>query len=248
MKRTLGLVGAFLLMFVGGLMYFSYMESTDPLGMSFADPYGPVSAVASEPATLLEPMVPVGPKPPLDAESMFLSRGTDAPRTANEILFERLWTPDLALDCQTYSSAPAGCTVMADWKTWTVDLYGADGIFVRRIAWPGDGIDEVKKPRDVLCVGGCVYVCDTGNRRIQVYNLDDGSHEGTFTITALTGTVPEAPECLYQNTDGSVTVETDQRTSAVIRNGRLDVIVRYVEVPNRPLLLRNGRLAPKRVS
>lgn len=245
MKRTLGLTSAFLVLLVGGAWF---VEWRDPLDMSFADPYGPVSAVASEPTITLEPTSPAGPKLSLDAESLFLSRGSGTPRTPSEILDARLWTPDLALDCQTYSFAPAGCTVMADWKTWTVDLFGPDGIFVRRIAWPGDGTDEVKQPRDVLVAGNCVYVCDTGNRRVQVYDLDDGSHEGTFTITALTGTVPEAPECLYLNGDGSVTVETQERTSAVIRNGHLDVIVRYVDVLTRPPFLRTSRLPPKRVS
>lgn len=67
-----------------------------------------------------------------------------------------------------------------------VQKYDPDGRLVASFGWcePGPALYQCNDPNGVVCSGGCVYVCDSQNSRIQVLSteldhletIDDGSH------------------------------------------------------------------------
>jgi DNA-binding beta-propeller fold protein YncE len=73
--------------------------------------------------------------------------------------------------------------VSGDYK---VQKYDSDGQLVASIGWceAGSAWYQFNDPNGVVCSGGCVYVCDSQNRRVQVLStdlehltsIDNGSH------------------------------------------------------------------------
>ena len=76
---------------------------------------------------------------------------------------------------------PEGMTVddkgrlwIADTKNHRIQQFGIDGTFVGVLGKVGSGPGELSNPTGVVCRGDKIYVADSGNGRIQVFQAPTG--------------------------------------------------------------------------
>lgn len=123
-----------------------------------------------------------------------------------------------------------------------IDVWGQPGEF--GFEAPVDPTDALWGPRDALAIGGRVYVADTGNKRVRVYDITGPDPIHIMDIGeggSLAGQLDE-PSSVAVHTDGRVYVaDTWNRRVSVFTTGgdfvtAIDVRGWYEELGNRPYL------------
>jgi len=117
---------------------------------------------------------------------------------------------------------PAGLAPAPDGLLWVSDAsrdqlvaFAADGRVVRTLGARGRGPGELREPGGVALAGNALAVADTGNRRVTVFRLDDGS-AASFALDALGVCRPvdvawAGEELIVLDADGHRLVRLDAR-------------------------------------
>ncbi len=90
--------------------------------------------------------------------------------------FDRLW-PRLAQpwyfsEPNDVAISPNGLVYVADTDFNRIQVFSADGVFIRSWGRKGSGEAEFDAPQGIAVSGDFVYVADSGNARIQVFEAD----------------------------------------------------------------------------
>ncbi|MEO8083510.1 MAG: VWA domain-containing protein [Ardenticatenales bacterium] len=97
-------------------------------------------------------------------------------------------TPGRFLAAAGLDIADDGTIFVADTGAGRVHVLGADGAPLRLIGRPGSAAGELDAPSDVAQDGGRLYVTDTGNQRIEVFDAANGAFEAEWpNVGALHG-------------------------------------------------------------
>jgi len=150
-------------------------ESSQVFGEDFeATPYGLLAAggdwqsIAGPVATLASPAAAAShaAAPPVDAANAFDGGRGSGPGQFNEPV-------GIAID-------PAGNLFVADKNNHRIEKFARDGTFLQTWGQHGEQDGQFQEPHDVAADGEFVYVADTWNQRVQVFDRD-GAH--VFNIT-----------------------------------------------------------------
>ena len=77
--------------------------------------------------------------------------------------------------------APTGEVLITNASSDRVEVFSADGTWLRNIGSSGAGVGQVDRPDDVVVsADGSVYVSDYWNYRVQKFSLATGAYLGTF--------------------------------------------------------------------
>ena len=75
----------------------------------------------------------------------------------------------------------AGRIYVLDGQTSSVQVFGADGEFIRPLSREGQGPGEFQRPRSIEAVGDVIVVVDPGNARLSHFDID-GNHLGDHPV------------------------------------------------------------------
>jgi DNA-binding beta-propeller fold protein YncE len=98
--------------------------------------------------------------------------------------FDRLW-PRLAQpwyfsEPNDVAISPNGLVYVADTDFNRIQVFSADGVFIRSWGRKGSGEAEFDAPQGIAVSGNLVYVSDSGNDRIQVIDAEEGTFIDTW--------------------------------------------------------------------
>ncbi|WGX97146.1 NHL repeat-containing protein [Nocardioides sp. L-11A] len=105
------------------------------------------------------------------------------------------------------ATAPTGEVLVTNASADRVEVFSASGTWLRSIGSPGAGPGQLDRPDDVVVgADGTVFVSDSGNSRIQRFNLATGADLGGFGGPGLNPGQLDSPYAVDLTPEGNVLV------------------------------------------